>query len=45
MAELMSESDLSDLGKIAENIDFQHFDEKLMAELMAEPDFSDFVQN
>ena len=32
------------LCKINENVDFRNFDEKRMAELMAEPDLSDFVQ-
>ena len=45
MAEPMSEPDLLDFAKIYENVDFWHFDEKLMAERMAEPDLSDFVQH
>ena len=33
------------LRKIEENVDFRDFDEKPMAERMAEPDLLDFVQN
>ena len=43
MAELMSDTDLSDFVKINGNVDFWHFDEKLMAELMAGPDLSNVM--